>query len=172
MGPEATAANEALVADRTVIEKDVREIDDLGRLLRYVWLPGSTWTLVNLELVREGFASVATYPPDVKYVELIRAAEQDARDVDAGLWRPTPAPTPAPTPLVALIAEPVVAGENDSRAVPGRDRDVHVGRGVVSRGLRGPPLDSHPKWSRLWSGLVDRPAAGRWPVGHDRSQRR
>ena len=29
-----------------------------GRLLRYVWLhQGSTWTLVNLELVRLGFAS-------------------------------------------------------------------------------------------------------------------
>jgi endonuclease YncB( thermonuclease family) len=67
MSPQASAANSALVAGRTVVlEKDVSEADQHGRLLRYVWLTdGVTWTLVNLELIKEGFASVATNLPDV-----------------------------------------------------------------------------------------------------------
>ena len=42
--------------------------------------------LANERLVREGYAVLATFPPDVKYVEAIRAAEQEARDEYAGLW--------------------------------------------------------------------------------------
>ena len=98
--PQASAANTALVAGRTVVlEKDVSEADQQGRLLRYVWLTdGVTWTLVNLELIKEGFASVATNLPDVKYVGLYLAAERKAQANGAGLWREDPTPKPRPTP--------------------------------------------------------------------------
>ena len=88
MGPEASAANRALVEGRTVVlEKDVSETDRYGRLLRHVWLrEKSAWLLVDLELVREGYARVSTYPPDVKYVDLYLAAQVDAREHDRGLW--------------------------------------------------------------------------------------
>lgn len=94
MGPEASAANERLVEGRSVVlEKDVSEVDRYGRLLRYVWLPdGTTWTLVNLELVREGYAQVSTYPPDVKYVDAYLAAQAVAREAGLGLWGPSPGP--------------------------------------------------------------------------------
>lgn len=94
MGPEASAANKALVADRTVtLERDVSETDRYGRLLRYVWLhPASGWLMVGLELVRRGFANAATYPPDVRYQELMLAAERQARDAGRGLWSATPPP--------------------------------------------------------------------------------
>ena len=36
--------------------------------------------------MRAGYASVATYPPDVKYVDRFRAAEQYARENNLGLW--------------------------------------------------------------------------------------
>ncbi len=93
MGPEASRANAALVAGRTVVlEKDVSETDRYDRLLRYVWLAdGDRWTLVNLELVRQGFAQVETDPPDVKYADRFVAAERTARDAGLGLWG-TPAP--------------------------------------------------------------------------------
>jgi len=99
MSPQASAANTALVAGRTVVlEKDVSEADQHGRLLRYVWLTdGVTWTLVNLELIKEGFASVATNLPDVKYVGLYLAAERKAQANGAGLWREDPTPKPKPT---------------------------------------------------------------------------
>jgi len=100
MGPEASAANKALVTGRTVIlEKDVSETDRYGRLLRYVWLTdGAAWTLVNLALIKQGFASVSTYPPDVKYVDVYVAAERDARAGAVGLWGEAPAADPAAAP--------------------------------------------------------------------------
>jgi len=98
MGPEAAAANRALVANRTVyLEKDVSETDRYGRLLRDVWLrddarPGNPWTLVNLELVREGYAQVTTFPPDVRYVDLLLVAQREARTDGVGLWADEPSP--------------------------------------------------------------------------------
>jgi micrococcal nuclease len=91
MGAEASKANAALVAGRTVwLEKDVSEVDRFGRLLRDVWLPDagqpSGWLFVNLELVARGYAQVATFPPDVRYVDLLLAAQQRARQAGVGLW--------------------------------------------------------------------------------------
>lgn len=107
MGPEASAANADLVEGQEVhLEKDVSEVDQFDRLLRYVWLEqGTAWLLVNYQLVHLGFASSVTYPPDVRYQELFLDAERAARDADSGLWAPapTPAPTPPPTPLPTAV---------------------------------------------------------------------
>jgi micrococcal nuclease len=95
MGKEASAANAALVAGREIVlERDVSETDQYDRLLRYVWLnEGDAWRMVNLELVREGYAQVATYPPDVRWTDELRAAERASRDAGQGLWEPaTPLP--------------------------------------------------------------------------------
>jgi micrococcal nuclease len=99
MGPQASAANKALVGGRQVIlEKDVSETDRFGRLLRDVWLQRPEgWLMVNLELVRTGFAAVSTYPPDVKYVDLLLAAQREAREAGAGLWADQPEPSPTAT---------------------------------------------------------------------------
>lgn len=73
-----------------VLERDVSEVDQYGRLLRYVWLEDRTapsgWVSVNLELVLQGYAQVDTFPPDVKYVDLYRAASKRARELGLGLW--------------------------------------------------------------------------------------
>ena len=111
-GPEATAKVEELVgrADgRVLLEKDVSETDKYGRLLRYVWLEQPDGKrMLNEELVKEGFAQVSTYPPDVKYQQQFLAAEREARDGKRGLWGacggfgvllPTPTTLPAPTSL-------------------------------------------------------------------------
>jgi micrococcal nuclease len=96
MGREASQANRQLVDGRTVVlEKDVSETDRFGRLLRYVWLPElDGFLLVNLELVRLGFAQVSTYPPDVKHTELLLGAQRAAREAGLGLWgEPVDRPT-------------------------------------------------------------------------------
>lgn len=104
MGAEASAANAALVAgQQVVLEKDVSETDQYGRLLRYVWLDTAAgWLMVNAELLRLGYAQVTTYPPDVKYADgLFLSAQAEARDLGLGLWGAPPTPTPAPiSPLV------------------------------------------------------------------------
>jgi micrococcal nuclease len=82
---EAARRNADFVRDRRVcLEKDVSEVDRFGRLLRYVWLPDGT--MVNEALLSEGFATVATFPPDVKYAERLLAAQQRARAAAVGLW--------------------------------------------------------------------------------------
>ena len=100
MGPEASAANARLVSGKIVIlETDVSDTDRYGRLLRYIWVRSSgSWLMVNLELVRRGFANASSYPPDVKYQELFRQAERRARQAGRGLWGATPAPAPTSPP--------------------------------------------------------------------------
>lgn len=110
-GREACAKNKELVEGKVVrLEKDVSETDKYGRLLRYVYVDD---LFVNAQLVRLGYAQVATYPPDVKYQDLFLQLQREAREVGRGLWAiaeeaaPTPAPTlppapePTPTPVPA-----------------------------------------------------------------------
>ena len=109
MGKEASEANRQLVEGREVmLESDLSEVDQYGRLLRYVWTqePGG-WVFVNLALVTKGYAQVVTYPPDVRYVDLYLVRERTAREQGAGLWGeppPAPKPTPQPTPRQPVSA--------------------------------------------------------------------
>ena len=81
---ESTKRNKELVEGKTVeLEKDVSETDRYGRLLRYVYVGDD---FINEILVKEGFASVYTYPPDVKYNERLLEAQKEARDQGKRLW--------------------------------------------------------------------------------------
>lgn len=81
---EAYEANKRLVEGKTVIlEKDVSDTDRYGRLLRYVYVGD---IFVNAYLVEQGYARAATFPPDVKYAELFRRLEREAREAGRGLW--------------------------------------------------------------------------------------
>jgi len=65
-------------------------------LLRYVFVGD---TFVNYELVRSGWASSGSWPPDTSCDQVFAAAEQTARSNQVGMWVPTPTPKPyvAPT---------------------------------------------------------------------------
>ncbi len=95
---EATNKNKEFVEGKTItLEKDVSETDRYGRLLRYVYVGD---TFVNEILVKEGFAQVYTYPPDVKYSERFLAAQRQARDNNLGFWsacQNTASAKPAPS---------------------------------------------------------------------------
>jgi micrococcal nuclease len=83
-GREAAARNRALVDGKTVwLERDVSDTDQYDRLLRYVYADG---LFVNAELIREGYARLVTYPPDVKHTDRLRALEREARAANRGLW--------------------------------------------------------------------------------------
>lgn len=84
-GKEASEKNRELVEGKIVrLEKDVTDKDKYGRLLRYVWVGE---TMINLELVKLGYARIYTYPPDVKYQKEILSAEKTAREQKLGLWQ-------------------------------------------------------------------------------------
>ena len=63
--------------DPVSVELDVAPTDRYGRLLAYVFLPDGR--LVNEEMARSGFAVALVYPPNVRYVERIRAGVAAAR---------------------------------------------------------------------------------------------
>ncbi len=90
-GYEAMIKNKQLVEGRLVrLEKDISEVDKYKRLLRYVFLADETATktatFINEVLVREGYARLATYPPDIKYQNIFLQAEKQARENKRGLW--------------------------------------------------------------------------------------
>lgn len=66
------------------LEQDLEPRDRYGRLLAYIWRDGK---LVNWILVRQGWAVVATWPPNVQYADRLREAQQLAREARLGLWR-------------------------------------------------------------------------------------
>lgn len=107
-GREASAATGAVLPPGTevVLEADVEATDRYGRTLAYVRrLPDGLF--VNLDLVVRGFAEVATYPPNVRYVDDFVAGQRLARTEGRGLWSacgevgaPAEAPPPATAPAV------------------------------------------------------------------------
>lgn len=83
-GKEASDETKSLLEGKSaILEKDISETDKYGRLLRYVFVDG---LFVNDYLVRQGFAQVSTYPPDIKYQDQFLAAQKEARDNNRGLW--------------------------------------------------------------------------------------
>jgi micrococcal nuclease len=82
----ASAFNERLVAgERVRLVHDVEERDPYGRLLAYVYR-ARDGLFVNAELVRRGYATVATFPPNVAHERDFRRLARRARMSGRGLW--------------------------------------------------------------------------------------
>ena len=102
-GPQASAytAERFPVGTRVRLVHDVERSDRYGRTLAYVYR-ADDGLFLNLALVQDGFAQVATYPPNVAHVEELITAQREAREAGRGLWgavcasaKPPPAPPPA-----------------------------------------------------------------------------
>ena len=88
-GPFGARSREALQrllprGTAAAVELDVRQRDRYGRVLAHLYAPGGT--RVTEAMVRQGYAVVAVYPPNVRYVERFRAAAEAARREGVGLW--------------------------------------------------------------------------------------
>jgi micrococcal nuclease len=82
----ASALNERLVdGERVRLVRDVEERDRYGRLLAYVYR-ARDGLFVNAELVRRGYATVATFPPNVAHERDFRRLARRARVSGRGLW--------------------------------------------------------------------------------------
>jgi endonuclease YncB( thermonuclease family) len=86
-GARARGALEQLLPPGTParIELDVQRADRYGRTLAYLYDP--TGRMINAELARLGYALVSIYPPNVRHVEEIREAIEEARQGRRGLWQ-------------------------------------------------------------------------------------
>ncbi len=70
---------------RVSLEFDMEKRDRYKRLLAYVYLQDGIF--VNAEIIKQGYASLMTIPPNVKYAELFLKFYQEARVAKRGLWR-------------------------------------------------------------------------------------
>lgn len=99
-----------LKAGQTIyLQKDVSETDRYNRLLRYVWLSQPTDVeseseirakMYNAKLLLEGYAQIATFPPDIKYVDIFTKFQREARETGRGLWGYEQSTSDTPTPAV------------------------------------------------------------------------
>jgi micrococcal nuclease len=81
---EASLYNKKLVEGKEVrLEFDAEKKDRYNRLLAYVYVGG---TMVNLELIKHGYAMLYTRPPNIKYVEKFIEAQKFAREHKNGIW--------------------------------------------------------------------------------------
>ncbi|PLT33786.1 thermonuclease family protein [Bacillus sp. V5-8f] len=83
-GPEAfDHTKHELLGKQVGLEKDVSERDRYGRMLAYIWVDGE---LYNETLIKKGLARVATFPPDVKYVNRFIEKQKEAQKKGVGIW--------------------------------------------------------------------------------------
>jgi micrococcal nuclease len=64
-------------------------VDKYGRTLAYVWVGGH---LYNLDMIANGYAHEYTYYVPYRYQAEFKAAENNARTNELGLWSPTACP--------------------------------------------------------------------------------
>ncbi|MEK7568763.1 MAG: thermonuclease family protein [Patescibacteria group bacterium] len=86
-GEEASAFTRSLLLRAGVrLEMDATQgdRDKYGRLLRYVFLPDGT--LVNEEIIAEGYGHEYTYRIPYQYQTEFKTAERSARESQKGLW--------------------------------------------------------------------------------------
>jgi micrococcal nuclease len=85
-GLRATAFAEQLMPLGSTVHllADEEDVDQYGRFLRYVWT--SDGEFFNLEAVRAGHARAVLYEPNDAYIDVMRAAEAEARSAKRGIW--------------------------------------------------------------------------------------
>lgn len=86
LGRRAYEFTKNLVEGKQVSLKfDVEKYDKYDRLLAYVYLKDGTF--VNAEIVKQGYGSLLTIPPNIKYADLFLKLYQEARENKRGLWK-------------------------------------------------------------------------------------
>jgi len=85
-GKDASRYLTGLIGGKKVrLEFDVDRFDRYGRTLAYVYLENGIF--VNADLVRNGYATVMTIPPNVKYSDTFVRLARRARNQHKGLWQ-------------------------------------------------------------------------------------
>lgn len=66
-----------------LLEADIDDRDKYKRDLRYVYIDD---VFVNEKVLAEGLATQLTIPPNIRYVDLLRSAQEKAREQKIGVW--------------------------------------------------------------------------------------
>ena len=79
--PAKTRLEDLVLSKQVVLEKDISDVDQYGRCLRYIFVGTAN---IDTQLVKEGLAVARFYQPDVKYRSEITSAEQQAQASSIG----------------------------------------------------------------------------------------
>jgi micrococcal nuclease len=66
------------------LEFDIEKRDQYGRLLAYIWT--SDRGLINVQMLKDGYAMLYTFPPNIRYVDEFKKAQDEARSKGLGIW--------------------------------------------------------------------------------------
>lgn len=86
-GGEAKKYLESILSSsgwRVRLEYDVEKRDKYDRTLAYLWTTDGR--LVNMLMVKAGYAMLLTIPPNVKHAGELQAAQQEASSKGLGIW--------------------------------------------------------------------------------------
>ena len=85
-GSQSSAYLTNLIDGKKVrLEYDIGHYDRYGRTLAYVYLEDGTF--INADLVKNGYATVMTVPPNVRYADTFLKLERKARNQRRGMWK-------------------------------------------------------------------------------------
>lgn len=85
-GKESKIYLEQLLTGKKVrLEYDVSKYDRYKRTLAYVYLENGTF--LNAHLIKNGYASTLTVPPNVRYADQFVQLQKEAREKKKGLWK-------------------------------------------------------------------------------------
>ena len=151
-GAEASAYTASLLPPGTPVRLvfDVERFDRFGRTLAYVYREADG-LFVNVALVANGYAQVATFPPNVAHADELTVLARTAREEGRGLWsacdgESVPGGTAAPP--AAPAAPPAVSGNGSCDVsypdvcIPAVPPDLDCGD-ISERRFRVLPPDPH-----------------------------
>jgi micrococcal nuclease len=98
-GEARAVLSDLLDAGDVVLERDISDRDQFGRLLRYAFADGQ---FVNQALVERGLALAGSFEPDVAHQDALDAAEDSAQAAGVGQWDPN-ACGPAASTAVRIV---------------------------------------------------------------------
>jgi micrococcal nuclease len=146
-GREASARTADLLPVGTAVRLayDVERNDRYGRTLAYVYRiePNDSdeprkGSFVNADLVRDGYASAYTYPPNVAHADEFVALQREARDAGRGLWGACPVEPSTPTTPTGGACDPAYP----DACIPPPPPDLDCGD-IASRAFRVLAPDPH-----------------------------
>ncbi len=142
-GKEPMEYNKKLVEGKKVsLELDVQEKDPEGRLLAYVYVGD---IFVNAELVKQGHAVAARYPPNTKHQDLFEKLESEAKEKKIGLWGRKMPQVKKGKEYPSKSFEGVV-----KKVIDGDTIVLKSGQKVRYIGIDTPEMKSPPKKSRYY----------------------
>ena len=126
------------------LEGDSEAQDKYGRTLAHVFTQDQQH--INLQLVKNGLATVSIFPPNLKYTEVLLAAQHSAEQAKLGIWGDA---AYAPLPFQSLTAD----NYHGWKRITGRIQ-------AIKQGVKG----SYMQFSDQAAVLVDQQYTGQFPA--------